>query len=287
MELESILRSIYPDKNQIGCLSGVVSDLGHILQNGSKLLKIKKVIPAGSLGRNTILKGHLEVDCVYILEHNDYSFSHNYEEVINTLRKKLPKKVQYQPKKHSIHFNLERPIGIISVDLLPAFEINSEKQMREVRNKNAHYGSTTLIQDKYFANVKKKYPRFTDLVRLLKLWRNSHHIPLTSYMLELIVANSVKDTSQGEEFSFYLEVCFSTIQSFIDGRKIKPVFWDNSKLEINYSKNNLWILDPSYLSENIAEKITEKDKGLIKSEASKGITNIQNEKFDFLMNKST
>jgi hypothetical protein len=40
----------------------------------SGLLKIKKVIPAGSLAKNTILKGHPEVDCVYILEHNGYSF---------------------------------------------------------------------------------------------------------------------------------------------------------------------------------------------------------------------
>jgi tRNA nucleotidyltransferase (CCA-adding enzyme) len=70
MNLEDILQGIYPDDNQNKCLSGIVTMLGNILKNGSGFLKIKKVIPAGSLAKNTILKDHLEVDCVYILERN-------------------------------------------------------------------------------------------------------------------------------------------------------------------------------------------------------------------------
>jgi len=287
MDLDSILKSIYPDKSQIGCLSGIVSTLGHILQNGSPYLKIKKVIPAGSLGRNTILKNHLEVDCVYILEHNGYSFSHNYWEVINTLKQNPSYNVPFRKKPHSISFELERPIGVVSIDLLPAFEINDPNQMSVVKIKDAYYGSTALLQKKYFANVKKIYTPFTDLVRLLKQWKKIQNIPaLTSYMLELIAANAVKRTTSGEDFVFYFEACFRTIQSFTDGQAVFPVFWEKyvnySIFENMYSQNGLWIIDPSDLSENIARDISQTEKEVIKSEAGKAITNIRNENYSFL-----
>ncbi|MDR3115337.1 MAG: hypothetical protein LBU25_07440 [Treponema sp.] len=51
MDLDNILRQIYPDENQINCLSGVVSSIGNILKNGSNYLKVKRVTPAGSLGK--------------------------------------------------------------------------------------------------------------------------------------------------------------------------------------------------------------------------------------------
>jgi tRNA nucleotidyltransferase (CCA-adding enzyme) len=287
MDLESILKTIYPEKNQKDCLSGVVSTMGHILQNGSSFLKVKKVTPGGSLARNTILKGHLEVDCVYILERNGFSYYHNYREVVNALQKNLPKNVQYEMKKHLIHFYLEYRIGTIAIDLLPAFEVNSLEQIAAVKNKEAYYGSTALFQKIYFTNVVKNYSRYADLVLLLKLWKKNHQsFYLTSYMIELIASNAIKDTQQGESFEFYFEVCFRTIQSFIDGRKILPVFWekyvDNSKLKFSHSRNNLWMIDPSDPKENIAEKINEKDKALIKHEATKGITGIHNGDYSFL-----
>jgi tRNA nucleotidyltransferase (CCA-adding enzyme) len=249
-------------------------------------LKLKKVIPAGSLARDTILKGHLEIDCVYILGHNNYSFSDNFTEVINTLQKNHPYNIQYKKRTHSITFYHKSPIGDVSIDLLPAFEINHPMQMSMVKKKDAYYGSTTLFQKEYFINLKKIYPRFTDLVRLLKLWRNKHHIPLTSYMLELIVANSVKRTNLDEDFDVHLYNCFRTIQSFTDGYPIVPVFWekyvDNSELVIEYSQNRLWIIDPSDPSENIAKNISEMDREFIKSEAGKAITNIRNKYYTFL-----
>jgi tRNA nucleotidyltransferase (CCA-adding enzyme) len=183
MELDNILRQIYPDENQINCLSGIVSSLGNILKNSSGYLKIKKVTPAGSLAKKTILKNHLEVDCVYILEHNGYSYMNNFWEVQRALQDNLPGVTNLEKRNHSISFTLTRRIGDISVDLLPAFEINCPRQIMEVKNRDSYYGSTSLLQKKYFKNVSRQYPRFADLVRLLKLWRNVHHIPLRSYML--------------------------------------------------------------------------------------------------------
>jgi hypothetical protein len=81
-------------------------------------------------------------------------------------------------------------------------------------------------------------------------------------------------------------VCFNTIQSFVDGYKITPAFGDKSKLKIGNSRNNLWIIDPSDRSANIAEEITEKEKKLIKSEASKALNNIRNENYSFLHKKN-
>jgi tRNA nucleotidyltransferase (CCA-adding enzyme) len=260
MELDNILKQIYPDENQINCLSGIVSSLGNILKNSSGYLKIKKVTPAGSLGKKTILKNHFEVDCVYILEHNGYSYMNNFLEIQRSIQDNLPGIRNIRILKHSIGFMINKRIGVISVDVLPAFEINAPQQIMEVKNKDAYYGSTSLLQKKYFKNVIQEYPRFTDLVRLLKLWRNVHNIPLCSYMLELITANAIHDTKQGEVFEFFLKACFRKIQSFTDGRAIVPVYWDNyfDNSEINYGgycRSNLWIIDPSDPSENLAKDI--------------------------------
>jgi tRNA nucleotidyltransferase (CCA-adding enzyme) len=250
-------------------------------------LKIKKVTPAGSLGKKTILKNHLEVDCVYILEHNGYSYMNNFWEVRRAIQDNLPDVENIKMLNHSIGFTVDKKIGTISVDVLPAFEINGPEQIMEVKNRDAYYGSTSLLQKKYFKNVIQEYPRFTDLVRLLKLWRNAHDVPLRSYMLELIIANAIHDTKQGENFEFYLEVCFRIIQSFTDGRSIAPVYWDDyfDNSEINYGgycRSNLWIIDPSDPSENLAKDITEDDRKYINSMAINGVNNIHNGKYTFL-----
>ena len=290
MELEAILKQLYPDPNgnQIKCLKSIVSLMGYILINSSNTLKIKKVILAGSLGKNTILKGHLEVDCVYILEHSNFSYYHSFLEVQRVLKANLPEVKQFVTKKHSITFKLNKPIGVVSVDLLPAFEINDQSQMTQVRNRDAYYGSTSLIQKKYFKKVIKDYSRFRDLVLLLKSWRNTHKIPLTSYMLELIVSNAIYDTQKDQDFSFFLEVCFRTIQSFTDGRVIAPVYWsksfDDSDYKRGYSRSDLWLIDPSDLSDNMAKNISPEDKYLIHSEAVKGLTKIHNGNYVFLIN---
>jgi tRNA nucleotidyltransferase (CCA-adding enzyme) len=285
MDLEDILKQLYPDDNQLNCLSGVVSSMGEILKNSSSFLKVKKVTPAGSFGKKTILKNHLEVDCVYILEHNNISFFGNFSEVLRVLKANLPG-TDFKTTKHSITFKLNRPIGVIPVNLLPAFEINSPKQINLVKNKDVYYGSTSLIQKKYFKNVIQHYSRFTDLVRLLKLWRNTRGIPLTSYMLELIISNAICDTKSDRNFPFFLEMCFRTIQSFTDGGEIVPVYWDNyvedSDINWNPSNSGLLLVDPSDPSENLAVKISETDKKLIRSEAIKGITKIQNKNYNFL-----
>jgi tRNA nucleotidyltransferase (CCA-adding enzyme) len=287
MDLEDILRQNYPDDNLTRCLSGIVSSMGEILKNSSSFLKVKKITPAGSLGRNTILKGHKEVDCVYILEYNGYSFNHSFWEVQRVLRDNLPQVSHFDIKKHSISFMLERPIGTISVDLLPAFEINHPNQIMQVKNREAYYGSTSLLQKKYFKNVIQHYSRFTDLVRLLKVWRNTLEIPLTSYMLELIASNAVYDTKPDQEFPFFLEVCFRTIQSFTDGREIVPVYWekyvDNSELNFGYSQNDLWIIDPSDPSENLTRNFSVDEKEYMRSEATKGAIKIQKGEYGFLV----
>ena len=285
MDLEDILKQLYPDANQINCLSGVVSTMGKILKNSSSFLKVKKVTPAGSFGKKTILKNHLEVDCVYILEHNNISFFGNFSEALRVLKANLPG-TDFKVGRHSISFKLKRPIGTFSVDLLPAFEINSPKQINLVKNKDVYYGSTSLIQKKYFKNVIQQYSRFTDLVRLLKLWRNTRGIPLTSYMLELIISNAICDTKPDHKFPFFLEKCFRTIQAFTDKHKIEPVFWDKkySDLNINwnYSRNGLWLIDPSDPSENLGEKIRENEIEYLRSEAAKGISYIHIKEYSFL-----
>jgi hypothetical protein len=286
MDLEKILLELYPEKNQEDCLSGIVTKMGEILKNSSNYLKIKKVIPAGSFGKKTLLKNHLEIDCVYILEYNGYSYYHNLQEVQRVLKDVLPKNTIFDTSDHSISFHLNRPIGLVFVDLLPAFEINKPSQMLEVKNKDAYYGSTALLQKKYFRNVIRNYSRFTDLVRLVKSWRNINNIPLSSYMIELIISNAVFDTRKDQEFHFFLEMCFRTIQSFTDGRAIVPVYWEkefnNSEIIFNYSPNNLWIIDPSDPSENISEDISEEEKYIINSGAITGVNNIKNGKYEFL-----
>jgi len=284
MELESILKQIRPDDNQCNCLSGIVSKLGEVLKNQSGILKIKKVVPAGSFGRDTILKGHLEVDCVYILEHNGYSFYNNFSEVKRCLLN-LPNSSQFEINNRSISFNLEKPIGTVSVDLFAAYEINSPEQMAAVKDRDFYYGSTSLLQNKYFKNVIKEYPFYKDLVRLIKLWRNTWNIPLTSYMIELIVSHALHRTKGQPDFSFYLEACFRNIQSFTDGSPIIPVFWmklDDSKITAVYSPENLFIVDLSDLSENIAIKITKEEKDYIRSEASAATSYLHDNNYSFL-----
>ena len=223
------------------------------------------------------------------MEHNNFSYIINLREIQRTLKAILPKETQFKIGKHSISFKLKEPFGIVSVNLLSAFEINDPEQIMQVRYKDSYYGSTSLLQKKYFGNVVKDYPRFTDLVRLPKSWKNVNKIPLTSYMLELLVSYTIYKTPKDKNFQFFLERCFRTIQGFTDGRKIKPVYWEkqytHSNINLKYSQNNMWLIDPSDPSENLVLKISKKEKDIIRSEAVNGINHIKNNEYDFLLTR--
>ena len=76
------------------------------------------------------------------------------------------------------------------------------------------------------------------------------------------------------------------MQSFIDGRPIVPVYWDkyfnNSDIKWKHNSNNLWIIDPSDPSENIADKITAEESDYINSEAVLGVNKLHSGKYEFL-----
>jgi hypothetical protein len=106
-------------------------------------LKIKKVTPAGSLGKKTILKNHLEVDCVYILEHIGYSYMNNFWEVRRAIQDNLPDVENIKMLNHSISFTVDKKIGTVSVDVLPAFEINGTMPILDLRRL---YNDNKIVQ---------------------------------------------------------------------------------------------------------------------------------------------
>ncbi|MDR2602557.1 MAG: hypothetical protein LBC53_08940 [Spirochaetaceae bacterium] len=288
MELNAIVNEFRADKNQVDFLRNVAQSIGNIVKNNSNyLVRVKKTAHAGSVYKNTLLKNHLEVDCVYILERGyGLPLYGMLMEIENILKWNLPAGTRFKKNTHSISIELERKIGRVNVDVLAAYEVNSPLQMMEVRNHDAYYGSTALFNKKYFNNMTRIYPRFSDLVLLLKLWKDSRSIPLNACMLELIAAEAVSRTREGEDFSFFLEMCFRTMQSFASGGPVEPVYWDEyldgADIDCSYGQNGLLMIDPADPNENLAKDISTQDINYIKSQASKAACFMRKGEYSFL-----
>jgi tRNA nucleotidyltransferase (CCA-adding enzyme) len=288
--LNDVLLCIRPSEDQLKTLSGIMLSIANTIRNQSQI-KIKEINPSGSYGKNTILRDHLEIDCVYIVEKNNW----NYLELMDYLFKILNKSSlgikKIDKKHHSINISINKKIGNISVDIIPTYEINSPKQMTEVKDIDSYIGSTSYWHKKYIKVQVNKNPNYIDIVRLMKYWKYQKNITLSSFALELITASSLEILENGPNYLLSIRNVYRTIQSFLDGKGIYPVNWEkyfkNNEISAQKSKNGLLLVDPANPSDNLAKKMTKTEIKEIQRSIGKAMAAIENGDIESLFKKES
>lgn len=230
-------------------------------------IKITKVVKAGSFAKHTILRktseDPIDVDVVFYISDRsvDKETLDSLSETIYNLLIKL------YPNKAVDHFEIQRKAATVnfiksglSVDIVPVIEDPSRPGYGW--QYDIHDGSKIQTcapcQIKFVRDRKSVDSDFRTLIRLAKRWRNYAELkPLKSFIIELIMAHVL--AKNGKDGS--IEKRFRDFLLYIAQSELKEVicFPENGLITPQFS-DPVVILDPVCNSNNVASRITEKER---------------------------
>jgi diaminopimelate epimerase len=237
-------------------------------------IKFKKVVKAGSFGKHTILRktstDTVDVDLVfYLSELNE--INETVESLSEIIHRML---IDIYPTKKVGDFEIQRKAATVnfigsglSVDVVPVIEKpgNPDYGWQYDIKDGSRVQTCAPCQIKFVRKRKDADKDFRTLVRLAKKWRNHSELsPLKSFTIELILAHILE--AQGNNGS--IEQRFRNFLLYIaqSGLRERIVFPENGQ-QINFP-HPVVIIDPVCDSNNVASRITEKERQTIVTTAT-------------------
>ena len=232
---------------QIDHLKSNISNAINNMEN-TKVIKAKR---AGSWKKGIALapKGDypLDIDMVFYLnleEQVSFDAKELREELIKVLCKAYPNKTE------SDFTDGQKTVGVVfkgsglEVDIVPFIpEKGNTTYGRQPRKKlNSGNFKTSVDKQLDFTNkIKEKYSNFTDVVRILKTWRNYKELELSSFSIELIVAYLI-ETGKVSYSSSINHAIIMFFEFLGNGNPVKLYFQNAIG---SRSSNTPWIADPT------------------------------------------
>jgi hypothetical protein len=177
----------------------------------------------------------------------------------------------------------------VNIDVVPCYYVNSPKIMNDHTQSKLYAGITTIWHSRFIARY-KNLPYFTDVVRLLKDWKQEHDIPeFKGIHLELITADvydsvieDIENIQNIDEILFY---CLEDIIDILDGYPIIPARWKYCS-EANYKEQYAFpvIIDPANPHDNLLKKLTIEDRKRIRRKVKKTMENLNQNNYAAIFN---
>jgi len=184
--------------NQINNLKDNVIKAMRSMENA----KVTKVKRAGSWKKGTALAPKsdypIDIDMVFFLDlEEDTAFDAEElrNEIINVLCKAYPN------KEKSDFTEGQKTIGVVfrdsglEVDIVPFIPEGCNATYGRQPRKKLNSGEFKTSVDKqldFISGIKSECPSFTSIVRILKSWRNYQELELSSFSIELVVADLIE-----------------------------------------------------------------------------------------------
>ncbi|XP_063396444.1 2'-5'-oligoadenylate synthase 1-like [Mytilus trossulus] len=221
--LEKFLdREVRPDTKFLSDCSQVIDTVVRLIHRNPKY-KVNQVIKGGSLGKGTAVRDHSDVDLLVVLNNfrDVEHLAENMEEVLYNFREYLESAVG-KTKNIEISMNGQTPFTLqfdlccgnewFDVDLLPIVDVWSTWLLGLAGGVRSTYSIMESKPDlrKYYAKslaklqvefVKPMPPRVKDLIRLLKYWKYTEQVDLTSYCIELMVIYVWRENGKQNNFT--------------------------------------------------------------------------------------
>ncbi len=181
-----------------------------------ELAGFKEVINTGSYIRGTSLHPFTDIDL--FVGYNPQTYDAEIDRIITRLHWHLGasfpnSRVRLQSHSVGVLFSDE-----IRVDVVPGFAVSSQPGFYRVRDRENNRWTTTNIRGhkEFFDRAQERDPRFRDIVRCVKAWKNSRRTKYSSYMVELLITRAArgglprgKDVALHEIFTWLSSGAFS------------------------------------------------------------------------------
>jgi hypothetical protein len=262
-------------------LQAKVDSVTATIQHNSRLF-LREIRPGGSFAKGTMLRHTLEADVVLIFDKTlgkAPKWGALMDQVFVDLTHAFPNATVGRGAHIALHIGFEQKDGSqIDIDVVPSFLVNSPKQMASVKTSKIYVGATTIWQVEYVRHMKALFPGYCDTVMLLKDRRDENDVPLKSFHLELLAASGLDCRgNDSRDIGLNLISGFREIQGFADGTAVYPVDWDyfdDSDIPDDFG-DYCTLVDPANPRDNLARDFRKREIQIIRSEASRAISIVE------------
>jgi hypothetical protein len=271
-----------PTYNQTGFVPDRINRIANVLRCNSSL-SLDRVIPGGSYEKGTMLRYKPDVDVVLVFNKEPgvkRDWTGLMRRVYDALRDAFPEAAEIDIGRNvAIHVKFEKHEEV-NFDIVPSFAVNSPLQMAGVKTSKIYQGISSLWHLEYI-RPRKNLPCFTEIVRLLKDWKNEHKLPLKSFHMELIAASAyhwrMKNCYNLED---RLQDCFVEIHEMAEGTPVYPVNWKYfDEDEIKGRDDYPILIDPANPRNNLLEGLTQDECSQIRKLAKGAVSLLEKKKY--------
>jgi tRNA nucleotidyltransferase (CCA-adding enzyme) len=251
------LQEIIPSSSEQDKVESRKKDLMSKL-GGQENLGIVKIRNSGSFAKGTSLLPLSDLDMVFYLHEKKFEF--NFDNMLESVRKivkgKYPNnEVRTQTKSVGLIFS-----DGFRIDIVPAYYPEGENLEERVfifnRKKEEWIETSIKLHLDFVSAYKKKFEKYSSLVRLLKSWNNKGKYSIRSFVLELVVAKCVDLGFISQS----LNGCFMEVLNYIERTRLRERitfenFYNLNQVKPNRDVYQIW--DPVNPENNIANDFEE------------------------------
>ncbi|XP_052074431.1 2'-5'-oligoadenylate synthase 1-like isoform X2 [Mytilus californianus] len=270
--LEKFLdREVRPDTDFLSDCNQIIDTVVRLIHRHPKY-SVNQVIKGGSLGKGTAIRGHSDVDLLVVLNNfkNIKHLKENMENVLYDFRDYLKSAVEREGNNIEIRIMGQTPFTLqfdlrcsddspwFDVDLLPIVDVWSTWLLGFAGGVQSTYSKMELKPHlrKYYAKslaklqiefVKPMPPKVKDLICLLKYWKYTEQVELTSYCIELLVIHMWREN--GEPNNFTMKQLMTKVVALLVTFGESTIAFSDHYTPSDYiqelGRNRPYVLDPS------------------------------------------
>lgn len=225
-----------------------------------------KMLHFGSLAKATAISTLREVDVAVYLRPERLA-SQELHSVLSTVRDLL---IQVYPQMETSQFVIDPPAVTINfrtsglrVDVVPVIPNGKPDDRGQLALTYPEWVETSIpLHLEFIRQRAGRHPRFRELVRLTKWWRQERDVPVQSFLIELLWAHLFDVGVVPDDFQEAMLVFFAYIERTRMEERI--VFADNYRpSEVKPLNDLVQVIDPVTPTNNVAAGVTRADRDAI------------------------
>lgn len=225
-----------------------------------------KMLHFGSLAKATAISTLREVDVAVYLRPERLA-TRELHSVLSTVRDLL---IQVYPQMETSQFVIDPPAVTInfrtsglSVDVVPVIPNGKPDDRGQLALTYPDWVETSIpLHLEFIRQRADRHPRFRELVRLTKWWRQERDVPVQSFLIELLWAHLFDVGVVPDDFQEAMLVFFAYIERTRMEERI--AFADNYRpSEVKPLNDLVQVIDPVNPTNNVAAGVTKTDRDAI------------------------
>jgi len=216
----------------------------------------KTIRYGGSYAKNTMVKENYDLDILCYFHEGENSAGTSLEEIYNNIKDCLADTYFVQPKKSALRLKNKDNKNDFHIDVVPGRFVEKDNGDAYLYQNGVEQNRLKTNPDKHISYIKDS--GLTDVIKLLKIWKNKNGLELKTFVLELLTIEVLKERKD---------------KSLSDNLKF---FWE----EMRDNVDSISIEDPANQNNDLSEMFNKSTKEAIKEIAELALDSVDSDNWE-------